>query len=196
MSYDFIGISGVARVGKDTLFEVLKDFFYKNSGAKLKRFAFADKLKQEIDPILIKKYGISAFTNKTEEKNIIRGELVNFGKSKRLQSKGEHWWRQIQDDVFQSIKDGEIPVITDVRYCVYPNDEGFWVKQNGGLLVHLSRTLEDGGFVPPANDEEKENDPIVADNADVCLGVKTFKNPKIGLNDWAKIVYDVFYGKE
>ena len=70
-----IGISGLARSGKDTLFQFLSGKL-KEDNISSKRLAFADELKEECDDFLKKNIGISAFTEKNSEKEIIRPFLV------------------------------------------------------------------------------------------------------------------------
>ena len=46
---------------------------------KSQRLAFADELKKDVDQFLVEKLGISAFTEVTEEKEIIRPMLTTWG---------------------------------------------------------------------------------------------------------------------
>jgi len=63
------------------------------------------------------------------------------------------------DDKVEKLKEENIvPIITDVRYIEYKEDEYSWIKSHNGILIHLSRKLDDGSLVPPANIEEKSND--------------------------------------
>lgn len=64
--YSILGISGVARVGKDTLFTCIKEI---NKEINFTRMAFADELKRESDEFLMKNVGISAFTEDENEKD-------------------------------------------------------------------------------------------------------------------------------
>ena len=73
-----LGISGLARSGKDSFYELCKPFLDKE-GVKHRRMAFADELKEEADLILSKYVGISAFTENAEEKKVIRPLLVTYG---------------------------------------------------------------------------------------------------------------------
>ena len=57
--------------------------------------------------------------------------------------------------------------LTDVRYNFYENDECTWVKEKGGIIVHISRFLSDKDcFLEPKNPEEKAHDPLVKNCAD------------------------------
>ena len=58
----------------------------------------------------------------------------------------------------------------------------FWLKKEiNGVLIHVSRYEEVGGariFMPPANDTETVNDPLVKRDADFKFYWKTEKNDK------------------
>ena len=77
-----IGISAVAGAGKDTVFSLMAKEF-QDYGYNPLRFAFADRLKKNIDPFLIKHLGIGAFTRIGYEKDIIRPLLVAYGETMR-----------------------------------------------------------------------------------------------------------------
>jgi hypothetical protein len=73
-----IGISGVARSGKD-LFTTVAQEVLKQHGLKTERFALAYELKSDLKDLIHAKTGIDVFTENTEEKNIIRPLLVAYG---------------------------------------------------------------------------------------------------------------------
>jgi len=158
-----IGITGVARSGKDTLFNAISEI---NKNLKFKRIALADELKSECDEFLIKNIGISAFTEETKEKEIIRPFLVTYGTHIRRKL-NENCWIEKAEHTMLNSKDVDCFVITDVRFL----NEMEWIKSKGGKVLHISR---DG--ILPANKEESENDPHLRDNADVRLKVSTFTN--------------------
>jgi len=62
-----IGISGVATSGKDTLFILLQKFF-KDHGLKMKRFALADSLKEDLAPFVEEKLNLNIFKLSPDEK--------------------------------------------------------------------------------------------------------------------------------
>lgn len=159
-----IGISGVARSGKDTLCNLLIEQL-NDRGLIGKRFALADKLKDDLDAFLYYSFGISAFTNDSEEKDIIRPLLVAYGGAKRLQSKGRYWIESISNDIKEAELLGVVPIITDIRYQKYHNDECHWIKNEmNGVLIHVSRYKTINGrkeFFPPPNEDEKYFDPII-----------------------------------
>ena len=146
-----VGICGLARCGKDSFYNFSKPFF-ESAGKKHKRYAFADALKQEADELLTKYVGISAFTEKQIEKEIIRPFLVTYGTHIRRKLEPDCWINKIQDDVLADL-DQEIYVfVTDVRF----ENEIDWIHEMGGETVHITRS---GNIAP--NQEELDNDPIL-----------------------------------
>ena len=53
--------------------------YLKSNKYESQRLAFADELKKDVDSFLIEKLGISAFTENTKEKEIIRPMLTTWG---------------------------------------------------------------------------------------------------------------------
>jgi hypothetical protein len=84
--------------------------------------------------------------------------MVAYGKCRRVQTQGKYWTSIVDQKVKELKKDNIVPIITDIRYIEYKEDEYAWLKSYNGILIHLSRKLDDGSFVPPANMEEKSND--------------------------------------
>lgn len=146
-----IGICGLARCGKDTLFNLSKPFL-DAAGKKYKRYAFADSLKEEADELLSKYAGISAFTEDTKQKEIIRPLLVTYGTHIRRKLNKNCWVDKIKDDVSRDLENQVYVFITDVRF----ENEIDWIHDMGGETIHITRT----GNVAP-NQEELDNDPIL-----------------------------------
>lgn len=163
-----IGIGGVSRSGKDTLFRCFQAIF-DSYNLKCQRFALADELKVDLNEFLKKNVGISAFTLDPTEKEIIRDIMVAYGKAKRIQTNGTYWTNLLTPKIQNYIKDGGIAIITDIRYDYYPRDEVYWVKNVlKAPLVHVTRTFN-GDFIKPANTEEERNDPKIKAKADYLL---------------------------
>jgi hypothetical protein len=162
------GISGIARCGKDTLGRHLIAKLQK-SGFPTIPISFASVLKYDLDPFLKEKVNISAFTENTQEKEIIRPLLVAYGTNVCRKIDPDHWIKKIEKQVKASINSKIIVVITDVRY----ENECKWIKDNGGFMIHLSRMGQ-----KPANFEEKVNDPIVRKISDHKIKWKTFSDEK------------------
>lgn len=163
------GIAGVARSGKDTLAKYIHKKLEKN-GTIAAKISFASAVKIDLDVFLKEKLNISAFTEKTEEKNIIRPLLVAYGTDVcRNNIDKDFWVKKIQKRVETNIKNNIITIIPDVRY----KNEIQWIKNLGGYVIHVSRC-----GIEPANLEEKANDPIVEKLSDYKLKWKNFSDEK------------------
>lgn len=152
-----IGITGVARSGKDTFYCVLNKFLNEKN-LKSERVALADKLKEELGDFIKEKFKINIEKCDGEDKELIRPLMVAYGKCRRVQTEGKYWTSLIENKIKDLKKDGIIPIITDIRYIEYKEDEYSWLKSKDGILIHISRKLTDGSLVQPANIEEKSND--------------------------------------
>ena len=164
-----IGISGIAGAGKD--------FF---CGLLLKeiegmRIALADPLKEETRGFILQKYAIDIQTCSLEEKNKVRNLLVFYGGIKRYETKREYWTNKAQKKI-DACKG--TPIITDIRYAEYENDEVHWLKnKNKGTLIHLRKycEIETYGsqvkrvYFDPPNEDERRNDPKLMEKADYCI---------------------------
>lgn len=168
-----IGIGATALVGKDTLFKVL-DSIYPNT---FERVGLADLLKHEMDDFCKKSYGISAFTKDPKEKELIRPIFVAHGKIKRMQHHGTYWTGLVQKRVDDIVCDGLIPVCTDIRYAIFPEDEIFWLKnRNKGVYIHVNRFNADGSKIEPPNSDEQQQEKILEKYADFRLNWMTSNN--------------------
>lgn len=167
-----IGLSGFAKVGKDTFCNALIKALV-TKGYSAKRFALADELKKKLNPFLIQECGIDIFNCSPQEKETVRDILVAYGKVKRLQSQGRFWTSILEEIIWKESHD--FSIVTDVRYDFFPNDEVWWIKsQMSGILIHLNR----GGIKPPNKDEEI-NDPKIAAQADFDLIFPNLPEDKI-----------------
>lgn len=186
-----IGISGVARSGKDTLANNFVNIF-KSLGIKAKRYAFADELKREVRPFLKKKTGIDPFTKDDEEKKIIRPFLVAYGTNIRRALNKDCWIQTLKS----YIKQDEIAIISDVRY----ENEAEWVKENG-FLIHIARLDKDNNLIAPPNAEEAENDPILQAKADISYVWQTVegnsdKNNPFSLSEYSWAIFEQCFDQE
>lgn len=186
-----IGISGVARSGKDTLANNFVNIF-KSLGIKAKRYAFADELKREVRPFLKKKIGIDPFTKDDEEKKIIRPFLVAYGTNIRRALNKDCWIQTLKS----YIKQDEIAIISDVRY----ENEAEWVKENG-FLIHIARLDKDNNLIAPPNVEEAENDPILQAKADISYVWQTVegnsdKNNPFSLSEYSWAIFEQCFDQE
>lgn len=152
-----IGITGVARSGKDTFFSILKKYL-KEKGIDSQRVALADELKKELGDFVEKKFKIDLNKCDGQDKELIRPLMVAYGKCRRVQTEGRYWTSLVENKIKDLKKESIMPIITDIRYIEYKDDEYAWLKSHEGILVHISRKLDDGSLVQPANIEEKSND--------------------------------------
>jgi hypothetical protein len=167
-----IGITGVARSGKDTFYSILSKYL-ESKGLKSQRLAFADNLKKELRPFVKDNFKIDLNSCTPEEKEIVRPLMVAYGKCRRSQTQGQYWVSLLDEDVKKLQKENTIPIITDVRYIEYKGDEYSWLKKYNGILIHLSRKLDDGSLIQPANIEEKANDNKLKNVADLTISWET-----------------------
>lgn len=177
-----IGISGLARSGKDTLFKFLSEKL-KNKNISSRRLAFADELKEECDDFLKKNIGISAFTEINTEKEIIRPFLVCYGTKVRRRLDKNCWINRLSDKL-KSVNQDYV-FITDVRY----KNEIEWVKSQGGKTIHIERY---GNIAP--NEEELRNDPILKNSSQYRVKWKNFKETdNLYINNKVNSIYnDIF----
>jgi len=168
-----IGISGNARSGKDTLCQIIGDLL-RADGFESKRLAFADEVKAELNDLCMNTLGISAFTDDTEQKNIIRPLLVFWGTEFRGAMNQTVWL----DKVTEQMTDPEIVyVVSDVRFT-YEADA---LRNMGAHMIHLER-LEDGKMIPPANEYERKNNKIISKQCDQTITWETLPTYNEKLN--------------
>ena len=163
--HKIIGISGNARSGKDTLGRNMVSIL-SDSGIKAKTFSFAHELKKSVDGFLIEQLGISAFTEDSDEKKIIRPFLVNWGTEIMRKKDSEHWIKSIE----KKLSEDCVNIITDVRF----ENELDWVKEKDGLSVFLSRE-----GISPANSYEEENNKLLSENVDLKFFIGNFEDEKL-----------------
>lgn len=172
-----LGIGGVAKAGKDSLFEVLGDVLGEH-GVSSKRYAFADELKERANPFVKEQTGIDLFHCSDEEKEMVRPLMVSFGEVMRNLTQGRFWIDQINAKILEDQRDPilnnrpDVPIVTDVRFAEYEKDEAAWIHEQNGFLLHLTRYNKKGGksiVIEPANPTEEANDPIVKEKSDIQL---------------------------
>jgi len=170
-----IGVAGYARAGKDTFVKVAAKIL-KQLGYTTSTHSFARGLKDDLDEWLKDKYGISAWTDNTEEKQLIRPFLVAHGCGKRIQTQGKYWIDKVDEQIrflaSHEYRDGNnhICFVSDVRFL----NEANWLHNSwSGWLVHLKKykvdITGDRIYDSAPNDEEAKNDPLVLEQADARL---------------------------
>lgn len=173
-----LGLSGVARSGKDSFATLLIEHLA-SLGQPAARWAFADQLKRELEPVIWAKYGLSVWSQVSAEKAIFRDDLVAHGRLRRTESNGTYWVKQIDASVRAGLAAGVHQIITDCRYATHEEDEADWIKSLGGKVVYIERILIDGSSIlEPANEEERLNTFRVKAQADLVVTLPTFlENP-------------------
>lgn len=165
-----IGLSGVARSGKNSFADIMIDI-YKERGIMAKQFSLAWYLKKDCEKFIQEKLDLCVWSEKTEEKSVFRPLLIWYGDVMRKRTTGKYWTDMLQKDLEKS--DAQINIVTDIRYSVYPEDEVHWIKHAmNGKLIHIAKYELKGStkvFTEPDNDHELYNDPIVKKNADVVV---------------------------
>ena len=156
-----IGITGFARCGKDTFFELFTKYCNKNN-IKTKRIALADLLKNDIKQFVSQNFNIDISNVDNKNKEFIRPLMLVYGKLKRESTDGKYWTTKVQGQLDDCITNGIIPVITDLRYDEYTQDEYFWLKQkNNGYLVSITLAKN-----KPANKDVRVNITKIKKSAD------------------------------
>lgn len=186
-----IGIGGLARSGKDTFVAIAKNILKRNGYAPF-RIAFADKLKEEVEAMLVaNNFKASVLTDDTEAKKLIRPLLVWWGCQRRQESENGLYWVKTAENKIRNYYAGArhsnidddklIMLVSDVRF---PN-EAKWIHETfDGEVIHLRKytvhTSDSPALVygvssnmefhrmydEAPNEEEKKHDPLVREMSD------------------------------
>jgi len=135
----------------------LSEIITEELGINVKILSFADRIKRQIKDLANEHYGISPYTEDTNEKQIIRDVLVSHGETMK-KIYGKTIWADLVIDNFKNSKEKFFPIISDVRF----HFEAERVKEEGGFIIHISKI----GNKPP-NDIEAKNDPLVRAVSDI-----------------------------
>ena len=174
-----VGVSGFARCGKNTLSEVLSEYS-NHLGLNSKIFSFAYALRQDLNSFCKEKFGISAFTEDTADKNKIRSILIAYGQSQRSLSDGTYWWKKLMPEINSFFTSGgNIAIVSDLRFKEFELDETDFIRSYmNSIIITLNRTIDDGSSIPPAHESESKNLPQIASIADLNLTWKTCSKEK------------------
>lgn len=183
-----IGVTGYAKSGKDTFYSLLKLV----APARIRRYAFADQLKDDLDVISHRMFQKKASVLNAEEKEIFRPILISYGCAWRTLDP-IHWVRIVQSriewDTSMLYSDAQpiLPVITDIRFF---NEFSFLREKYGKdfVMVEISR---DGAPTPP--DEELRNQPALSQAADFKINWPTlFPDRQAELARYVKDFVDTY----
>lgn len=178
-----IQLSSVATCGKDLFFSIAKKILKRN-GYNAIRFAYADPVKRDLDPFLIEKTGISAFTINPEEKKLIRPFIVSYSTT-LMRKINPNIWIEKTDAYLESLTsdiecfrvDTDILIGTDGRF---PNEIQY-VRNLFGQTIHIKKYTNniqyttDGLnastriYTPPANEEEAYYEPLNHEMSDIKI---------------------------
>lgn len=169
MMNKLIGVSGFARSGKDTFCSRASKFL-EFHGHTCKTYSFANALKGELNDLLLKHTGISAFTEVDSEKDIIRPLLVTYGTDVRRRLNSNCWIESIQEKVSSDLSLGHYVFISDVRFL----NEAEWVKSLGGYLFNIQRHN-----VSAANSDESNQYKLFNKLVDYKISWPTFEQDSL-----------------
>lgn len=162
-----LGLSGLARCGKDSFYLIAKSEL-KKIGYNAVKLSFAEALRWDVHKFLLEKTGIDAFTEENSEKELIRDFLVAYGTRLMRRIDKDCWIKKLKTSALEIQSRGDVPVFTDIRY----ENELDWVKNDlMGQVVHISRVNN-----KPPNKEEEKNDPILSLMADFNFEWRDFKD--------------------
>ena len=159
-----IGISGVARAGKDTLARNLKTLIEKEYDVEVEIVHLAQKLKSDLDKLIACNFHFQVDTDNTNDKNLIRPILVAYGEAMKKKWGKEIWMKKLHDEI-KSRKEKKFFIVSDVRF----DFEADYIKENfDGFNIHISKLDKCGKkTIGPANDVEEKNDPLVRFKCDI-----------------------------
>jgi hypothetical protein len=152
-----ISITGTRLVGKDTLYKLLREL-----DDRFVRVSFADELKALFEDISFTLFDRRVDQLSPEQKEILRPWLIQVG-TKAREKDINIWAKKVEGFIDDSIFNGRIPVITDMRF---KSEHDFYknIYGDGMFLINLSRN-----GAPDPTDEEKIYGPEVAKLADYSL---------------------------
>ncbi len=189
-----IGITGVGRSGKNSLSHIFLNKF-QSKGIKVEEFSLAEPLKVQLREYLFKKYKIDVFHCTTEEKSIIRPEIVAHARQQRIASKGKYLTELLEPRIEKSA--AEIILINDIRFCEFLYvDEVYWLKDKQGLLVHVARYTQYDGireYIQPANPDEAHNDPLMWAHSDLEIDWQTGPIEELSEHPQVQETFDLLY---
>lgn len=163
-----IAISGYARSGKDTIYELLEEFVEVPYGANFRRLAFADELKKDMSYFIEQSFNVDVWNPSDADKKIIRPIMVEYGKAKRKLD-DLHWVGEVTNQL--NPKSTDIYVVTDVRYENEVKELRRFTKENDMPFFHF-HVERDG--VGAANQEEETTITPLKGIADFSMVWKSF----------------------
>lgn len=168
MSKIYIGVSGVARTGKNLFCNIAEKQLWNKYKLTSSTYALAYELKNDCKDFVRSKLDLDIFSEKTDDKDMFRPLLVWFADMQRRRTNGRYWLELVNERLNNDYND--VALISDIRFAEYTKDELYWLKNElKGKLIHISKyKIVDGLkiFVNPPNSTEEVNDPFLIENAD------------------------------
>lgn len=176
-------VTGSRRVGKDTFFHLLNKL-YPN---QFTRKAFADELKQDLNPLSQKMFQKNVDELDNKEKEIFRPIMISYGCAWR-EIDPLHWVKKVSYKIaVEKLQVYVCQVILDNRF---PNEIAFFRDGYPDNTIVLEIEREGA---PEPTDEEKKNIPLIKPFIDYSIKWPTVL-PEKGLDELAPFVHD-FYQK-
>lgn len=165
-----IGFGSTARVGKDVAARIIDN--RNGLDNRVRRVAFADFVKEDLNDFCIKHYNISAYTEIAAEKQIIRPLLIGHGNAMRALNP-DYWIDRAFEHIDFDSTGLDYIIFTDVRFpnevhrikSVVPRSRSFYVQ------VYADDS-------PPVIESEIEQYDEMVALADYFL-YNPFKDPKL-----------------
>ena len=127
---NMIGLTGVARSGKDTFYSILNKYL-EEKNIKSQRIALADILKKELNDFTKEKFKIDLNKCEGNEKELIRPLMFAYGKCRRMQSEGKYWTSLVDPNI-KEFKKWRLGKETNIDYDSFRVN---WYKK------HLSKII-------------------------------------------------------
>lgn len=163
-----IGLCGNARCGKDTMARLIQEALA-DINVKSKKINLADSLKDELRVFVYDRLGIDVDTDNTEEKAIIRPLLVTWGTNIRRKLDVNIWIKKALEKMTEQC----VYIVPDIRF----SNELAWLRQHNSYCIYIDR-IDGENIVPPANEDEAANNPILKANSDFQLTWQTVGDEK------------------
>jgi hypothetical protein len=148
-----ICISGTRKSGKDTLLKFLHAIDF-----RITRLAFADKLKEDLTPLLLEQFGIDPFDCDDKSKELIRPIMIAYGCAWR-ETDENHWVKEVVYSAkkIHAVNNSTIVAISDVRFM---NELSYFRKEYKENMFHID--ISRVGAPKPTDEEEKHFEGIRA----------------------------------
>ena len=169
-----VGISGIARAGKDSFVQDCFTYLDKynqenNTNIYFNSVSFAQAIKEALNYFLLRHYKISPWTEDEKEKKLIRPFLLAHGDGMR-EIGPLHWVNKLKEQIErnQTFAPGrtEIFFVSDVRRAEVEFDEVSLIKDYfKGSLVYVERRDEYNCPLESLIPHEIKNDPTLREKA-------------------------------